>query len=103
MQHTGQICFNITHVSRAQVGLNDDSELKPQSKKQAIVFARGLTEYSVRGLDPAVFRPAAAPVQLTAHKLRIGSNPVPFVLIGHLSWEAYGIGAACTISRSTIF
>lgn len=40
MQHTGQICFNITHVSRAQVGLNDDSELKPQSKKQAIVFAR---------------------------------------------------------------
>lgn len=63
----------------------------------------GLTEYSVWGLDPAVFRPAAAPVQLTAHKLRIGSNPVPFVLIGHLSWEAYGIGAACTISRSTIF
>lgn len=63
----------------------------------------GLTEYSVWGLDPAVFRPAAAPVQLTAHKLRIGSNTVPFVLIGHLSWEAYGIGAACTISRSTIF
>lgn len=61
-----------------------------------------LTEYSVWGPDPAVFRPAAAPVQLTAHKLRIGSNPVPFVLIGHLSWEAYGIGAACTISRSTI-
>lgn len=40
MQHTGQICCNITHVSRAQVGLNDDSELKPQWKKQAIVLAR---------------------------------------------------------------
>lgn len=40
MQQTGQICFNITHDSRALVGLNDDSELKAQWKKQAIVFAR---------------------------------------------------------------